>query len=171
MTEKEQAILVGVRLPETDLRRVEESVAELEQLVITAGAEVASRVIQVRKAPHSRTFIGVGKAKEIRDLARSLEADIVIFDCELTPSQQHNLEDTISRKVIDRTALILDIFAQHAHSREGKLQVELAQLVYFLPRIKGRGIELSRLGELEHVDQASKNWRLTEGAFEKGSNA
>ncbi len=146
MTEKEQTILVGVRLPETDLRRVEESVAELEQLVITAGAEVASRVIQVRKAPHSRTFIGVGKAKEIRDLARSLEADIVIFDCELTPSQQHNLEDTISRKVIDRTALILDIFAQHAHSREGTLPVELAQLVYFLPRIKGRGIELSRLG-------------------------
>jgi len=79
-------------------------------------------------------------------LAQELNAVIVVFDCELSPSQQHNLEDIVSQKVIDRTALILDIFAQHAHSRAGKLQVELAQLVYFLPRIKGRGKELSRLG-------------------------
>jgi GTP-binding protein HflX len=146
VAEKEQAILIGVQLSETDFEHVEESLDELEQLVITAGAEVASRIIQVRETPHSRTFIGPGKAEEIKDLAQSLNADIVIFDSELTPSQQHNLEDIMSRKVIDRTALILDIFAQHAHSSEGKLQVELAQLVYLLPRIKGRGVELSRLG-------------------------
>lgn len=138
--------MVGIQLADTDEQHVEESLLELEQLVITAGAEVASKIIQVREKPHSRTFIGPGKAKEIGDLCQSRDAGLIIFDSELTPSQQHNLEDIISAKVIDRTALILDIFAQHAHSREGKLQVELAQLVYLLPRIKGRGVELSRLG-------------------------
>ncbi len=118
----------------------------MEQLCLTAGAEVSSKVTQVRKTPHARTYIGLGKAREIANLAQELKAEIVVFDCELSPSQQHNLEDIVSRKVIDRTALILDIFGQHAHSRAGKLQVELAQLVYFLPRIKGRGKELSRLG-------------------------
>jgi GTP-binding protein HflX len=125
---------------------VEESLSELEQLTATAGAEVVSRVIQVRNSPHSRTYIGPGKAQEIAELSKSLGSELVVCDCELTPSQQHNLEKSISGKILDRTALILDIFAQHAHSREGKLQVELAQLVYYLPRIKGRGVELSRLG-------------------------
>lgn len=145
-SQNERAIIVGIQLSGTESHQVEESLSELEQLGITAGAEVVSQIIQIRNTPHSRTFIGVGKAQEIRNVAERLNADIVVFDCDLSPSQQHNLEDLISKKVIDRTALILDIFAQHAHSREGKLQVELAQLVYYLPRIKGRGIELSRLG-------------------------
>jgi len=145
-SERERAMLVGVQLSDTQPYQVEESLDELEQLVITAGAEVASRTFQARETPHSRTFIGPGKAEQIRDEAQGLGADTAVFDADLTPSQQHNLEDIISTKVIDRTALILDIFAQHAHSREGKLQVELAQLVYLLPRMKGRGVELSRLG-------------------------
>ncbi|MDI6689004.1 MAG: GTPase HflX [Actinomycetota bacterium] len=143
---KERAILVAVKLSSLSPWDLEESLNELEQLVITAGGEVVVRVIQERETPHIRTFIGPGKAEEIRDLACKLEADLIVFDQDLTSSQQHNLEDIIKRKVIDRTALILDIFAQRAHSSEGKLQVELAQLVYLLPRIKGRGIELSRLG-------------------------
>ena len=145
-SERERAMLVGVQLSDTQPYQVEESLDELEQLVITAGAEVASRAFQAREAPHSRTFIGPGKAEQLRDEAQGLGADTAVFDADLTPSQQHNLEDITSTKVVDRTALILDIFAQHAHSREGKLQVELAQLVYLLPRMKGRGVELSRLG-------------------------
>ncbi|HAW60693.1 MAG TPA: GTPase HflX [Actinobacteria bacterium] len=144
--EKERAILVGVRFPTTSAETTEESLNELEQLVVTAGGEAVSRVVQERESPHRRTFIGSGKAGEIKKLAEILEADLIVFDHDLTPSQEHNLEDTIGRKVLDRTALILDIFAQHAHSSEGKLQVELAQNIYRLPRLRGKGIELSRLG-------------------------
>lgn len=118
----------------------------MEQLLITAGGEVAAKIIQEREKPHSRTYIGPGKAKEIKELAQQQNIGLVIFDSELTPSQQYNLEEIIDCRVIDRTALILDIFAQHAHSKEGKLQVELAQLSYLLPRIIGKGIELSRMG-------------------------
>ena len=146
MNEHERAILIGIQLPAAELQQVEESLGELNQLAGTAGAEVVSRVIQTRKSPHIRTYIGPGKAEEISGLAKDLGAELIICDCDLSPSQQHNLEKIVSTKVIDRTALILDIFAQHAHSREGKLQVELAQLVYYLPRIRGRGVELSRLG-------------------------
>jgi len=133
-------------LPEFTLESIEESLKELEQLLITAGGEVAAKIIQTREKPHTRTFIGPGKAKEIKDLAKQQNIGLIIFDSELTPSQQYNLEDIIDQRVIDRTALILDIFAQHAHSKEGKLQVELAQLNYLLPRIIGKGVELSRMG-------------------------
>lgn len=105
-----------------------------------------ARVSQTKEKPHVRTYIGPGKTEEVGLLAESLDANLVILDDDLSASQQHNLEDALERKVIDRTALILDIFAQHAHSSEGKLQVELAQLNYLLPRLTGRGVELSRLG-------------------------
>lgn len=133
-------------MPEFTLESIEESLGELELLLITAGGEVAAKIIQAREKPHSRIFIGPGKAKEIKDLAQRQNIGLIVFDSELTPSQQYNLEDIIDQRVIDRTALILDIFAQHAHSKEGKLQVELAQLNYLLPRIIGKGIELSRMG-------------------------
>lgn len=116
------------------------------QLAVTAGAEVAEKVVQEKESPHPRTFIGPGKAEEIRDLANSLSADLILFNHDLSPSQQRNLEDVIAQKILDRTALILDIFAQRAHSKDGAVQVELAQAIYRLPRLKGKGIELSRLG-------------------------
>lgn len=146
MEQKEKAILVGVEFPQNHLFQVEESLDELEQLVITAGGEVVARSTQTRHKPDVKTYIGSGKAEEIDHLTKTLKASLVVFDHELTPSQQHNLEDIIEAKVIDRTALILDVFARRAHSNEGKLQVELAQLVYRLPRLRGRGVELSRLG-------------------------
>ena len=107
---------------------------------------MVARVRQAKEKPHVRTYIGPGKTEEVRLLADTLDADLIIFDDDLSASQQRNLEDILGRKVLDRTALILDIFAQHAHSREGKLQVELAQLEYLLPRLTGKGIALSRLG-------------------------
>lgn len=113
---------------------------------MTAGAEVTEKVVQEKESPHPRTFIGPGKAEEIGHLANSLSADLILFNHDLSPSQQRNLEDVISQKILDRTALILDIFAQRAHSKEGAVQVELAQSIYRLPRLKGKGIELSRLG-------------------------
>lgn len=137
---------MSLKLPNDRLSDIEESLRELEQLAITAGAQVADRIIQEKDKPHPRTFIGPGKAQEIQNVANSLGINLVLFDHDLSPSQQHNLEDIISCKILDRTALILDIFAQRAHSREGALQVELAQGVYLLPRLKGRGIALSRLG-------------------------
>jgi len=146
LKQKEKAILVAVQLPRSRRWEVENSLDELERLVITAGAEATKRVIQDRDAPHRRTFIGPGKSREIEEFSRSIGADLVAFDHELSPSQQRNLEEVISSKILDRTALILDIFAQRAHSSEGKLQVELAQYVYRLSRLRGRGIELSRLG-------------------------
>ncbi len=119
---------------------------ELGRLAMAAGARVVGRVIQERDKPHSRTFIGPGKAKEIADLAKARGATMVVFDDELSPSQQQHLEEEIGVKVLDRTALILDIFAQRAHTSEGKLQVELAQLEYNLPRLRGLWLHLSRLG-------------------------
>jgi GTP-binding protein HflX len=118
---------------------------ELAQLAVSAGAESAFRVLQERSVPDPRTLIGRGKAEDIRELCEE-GVDLVIFDDDLTGSQQRNLEATLQRKVIDRTGLILDIFAQRARSREGKLQVELAQLKYLLPRLTGHGADLSRLG-------------------------
>lgn len=145
---EEKALLVAVKYPSTSDFDLEESLAELEQLTLTAGATVTARVVQEREAPHLRTFIGPGKAKEIADVTQEADISLVIFDNDLSPSQQRNLEEIISApiKIVDRTALILDIFAQRAHSKEGKLQVELAQANYRLPRLRGRGIELSKLG-------------------------
>lgn len=126
--------------------RAEESLAELGRLTETAGAEIVGTVTQRRDRPDSATFLGKGKAGEVRDAVRAQHADTVIVDEELSPGQLRNLEEICGCKVIDRTALILDIFAQHAHSSEGKLQVELAQLQYLLPRLRGWGESMSRLG-------------------------
>jgi GTP-binding protein HflX len=123
----------------------EELPSELEQLTRTAGADVIAHVTARRTKIDPRFYIGSGKAEEIRDIASGVESNIVIFDCDLTPRQQQNLEELIGIKVVDRTQLILDIFARRARTNEGKLQVELAQLTYLLPRLTGRGVELSRL--------------------------
>lgn len=124
----------------------EESLAELRELTLSAGAEVAGEFLQHRDKPDPATLIGRGKLEEIAGAAASSQADLVIFDHELTPSQQRNIEREVHCRVVDRTALILDIFARHARTREGQLQVELAQLRYLLPRLAGRGIEMSQLG-------------------------
>ncbi|HEY9141870.1 MAG TPA: GTPase HflX [Bryobacteraceae bacterium] len=124
----------------------EESLDELAELAASAGAEVVDRVLQSRDAPEAATFIGPGKAAELAASVSAGAADVVIFDRELTPTQQRNLEKSIRTRVIDRTQLILDIFAARARTREGRLQVELAQLNYLLPRLAGRGVEMSRLG-------------------------
>jgi len=119
---------------------------ELAGLVRSAGAEVAQKVYQFRAELNPKYLIGTGKVTEIIQLKNELQADFIVFDQSLTPIQQRSLEDKIKVKVVDRTQLILDIFAQRAHSREGKLQVELAQLNYLLPRLTGKGTALSRLG-------------------------
>ncbi len=123
---------------------VEDSLSELETLARTAGADVVGTMIQRMRHPDVATYIGKGRAQELSDTEKHLGFDLVIFDDELSPSQQRNLEKMLDARVIDRTALILDIFAQHARTREGRLQVELAQLEYRLPRLTGRGVELSR---------------------------
>lgn len=139
----EKAILVSADIGEYDC---EVSVDELSELAKTAGAEEIARVIQKREAYDSATVIGEGKLTEVKELCQKLGATLLIFDCELTASQIRNIEDETDVRVIDRTMLILDIFAGRAVSREGKLQVELAQLRYRLPRLMGLGTSLSRLG-------------------------
>jgi len=124
----------------------EESMAELRELATSAGAEVLTEIIQSKDRPDPATLIGKGKLEEIQGMVASSDADLVLFDHELTPSQQRNIERIVEVRVIDRTQLILDIFARHARTREGQLQVELAQLEYMLPRLAGRGIEMSQLG-------------------------
>jgi len=145
-TQKEKVVLVALQQQNQNPYEVEESLDELNQLSLTVHAEVVGKFIQKRERPDPKTYIGIGKAKEVATTAKELDAGTVIFNSNLTPSQQGNLEEIMDLKIIDRTALILDIFAQHAHSNEGKLQVELAQLNYMLPRLIGRGVELSRLG-------------------------
>ncbi|MCK4259535.1 MAG: GTPase HflX [Halanaerobiales bacterium] len=151
LTEKrvEKALLVGLDIPKNrkkDQYSIEESLEELEQLTQTAGAEVVNRITQSRDTAHSAYYIGPGKTMELKYQAYLERIDLIIFDDELTPAQQRNLEEMILIKVVDRSRLILDIFAQHARTREGKLQVELAQLKYMLPRLMGLGQQLSRLG-------------------------
>lgn len=124
----------------------EEAFQELHELSTSAGARVAGLVLQRSPEPDPATLVGSGKVREIRAGARAAGADLVVFDNDLTPTQLRNLEKALDLKVIDRTQLILDIFARRAHSREGQLQVELAQLNYLLPRLAGRGTLLSRLG-------------------------
>jgi GTP-binding protein HflX len=141
----EKAVLVGLETQDTQWN-IEETMAELVQLADTAGASAVAEVLQKRQRPDSRLYVGKGKAEEIRLIVEETGADLVIFDDELSPSQKRNLEELLDTRVVDRTALILDIFAQRAKTREGKLQVELAQLSYLLPRLMGKGIELSRLG-------------------------
>ncbi len=130
-------------IPEFD---AEESLAELRTLAGSAGAEVVGEILQRRDRPDPATLIGAGKLEEIAGAAASVNADLLLFDHDLTASQQRNIEKIVHRRVIDRTQLILDIFARHARTREGQLQVELAQLQYLLPRLAGRGVEMSQLG-------------------------
>jgi GTPase len=125
---------------------VEESLAEFRELVTSAGAAIAGEFIQHRDRPDPATLIGKGKLQEIAGAVASVNADLVLVDHELSPSQQRNIEKEVNARVIDRTQLILDIFARHARSREGQLQVELAQLEYMLPRLTGKGVEMSQLG-------------------------
>jgi GTP-binding protein HflX len=150
---RELAILVGVDLksrsrPKADQIRYSaaESIEELKALAESAGARVEESLIQSRPAPDAATLIGSGKLEELQGLVAFHSADMVLFDSELTPTQQRNIERALDCKVLDRTQLILDIFASRARTREGQLQVELAQLNYMLPRLAGRGIEMSRLG-------------------------
>jgi GTPase len=172
---RERAVLVGVDRPGTTWP-LASSLAELERLVDTAGADVVASTTQKLDAPNPRTFVGSGKAEEVAELARAHAADLVVFDDELTPSQQANLEKVVGRdvKVIDRTALILDIFALHATSKEGRLQVRLAQNQYLLPRLRGMWAHLasnrmgggvgSRFGEGEsqlEVDRRMVRKRIT----------
>ena len=139
----ERVLLVGVWTSGT-LSQAERSLRELAQLAETAGSAVVGGVVQRRNAPDPATYVGSGKANELRDLVRSSGADTVICDGELSPGQLRTLEDIVKVKVVDRTWLILDIFAQHARSREGKAQVSLAQMQYLLPRLRGWGESLSR---------------------------
>jgi len=124
----------------------DESLDELRTLATSAGAEIAGEFLQHRDRPDPATLIGKGKLEEIAGAAASVSADLILFDHDLTASQQRNIEAVVKTRVIDRTQLILDIFARHARTREGQMQVELAQLEYMLPRLAGRGIEMSQLG-------------------------
>lgn len=141
--EPEPALLVAV---DTGEYEVETSLEELAELAKTAGAEVLGTLTQKRESPDKATAIGAGRLAELREVCENTGASLVIFDSELTATQQRNLEDALPCRVIDRTALILDIFAGRARSAEGRLQVELAQLQYRLPRLAGQGTALSRLG-------------------------
>ncbi|HTC81367.1 MAG TPA: GTPase HflX, partial [Acidimicrobiia bacterium] len=141
---RQRALLVGGG--DVGLEEAESSLAELALLTDTAGADPVALEMQRRETPDPATFIGKGKAEELRELGEMLDIDVVIFDEELSPAQQRNLEKLFKVDVVDRVALILDIFAQHAHSQAGMLQVELAQLRYRLPRLRGRGVEMSQQG-------------------------
>jgi len=142
-TAPQQVMLVSVDTGEPDF---EQSLEELRELTATAGGEVVAVMTQKLSSPIAATCVGSGRLEEIRDFCKNNEVDLIIFDLELTPIQLRNIEHETGVRVIDRTMLILDIFAQRAISGEGKLQVELAQLKYMLPRLTGKGIEMSRLG-------------------------
>jgi GTPase len=141
----EKAVLVGVGFSR-DQFPLPLSLAELARLTTTAGAQVVGSLTQNRDRPDAKYFIGAGKVTELQGLVASTGANLAIFDHELSPAQERNLEEMLEVKVIDRTELILDIFAQHARSREGKLQVELAQATFQLTRLTGHGAAMSRLG-------------------------
>lgn len=144
---RESAALAATsKVPNAPQFSPEESLEELRALALSAGAQVAGEFLQHRERPDPATLIGKGKLEEISGAAASVSADLLLFDHDLTASQQRNIEKVVNVRVIDRTQLILDIFARHAKTREGQLQVELAQLEYLLPRLGGRGIEMSQLG-------------------------
>ena len=142
MAQPERAVLVGVQRQGTE----DPDFVELTRLVETAGAVVVGTMLQRRSSPDPATYIGLGKVDEVKELCAEQQADVVIFDAELRPAQERNLERHLKVKVVDRTALVLDIFARRAQTKEGRLQVELAQVTYLLPRLAGRGVWLSRLG-------------------------
>ncbi|MGN1051074.1 MAG: GTPase HflX, partial [Acutalibacteraceae bacterium] len=140
---KTRALLISVNTGNFD---AESSLRELSELAKTAGADTVGTVLQNMPKIESATFVGTGKLCEISEICKNQEIDLLIFDDELTPTQIRNIEDSTGTRTIDRTMLILDIFALHAKTKEGKLQVELAQLKYMLPRLTGKGVEMSRLG-------------------------
>lgn len=146
--EKERVIIAGLHTGSRDFINdtTAESMRELEELVETAGGEVVGELVQNRPYPDSGTYLGEGKLEELKNAVESLDAGLVVFDDELSPVQLRNINDILGVRVLDRSMLILDIFAMRARSGEGKLQVELAQLKYQLPRLRGMGIELSRMG-------------------------
>jgi GTP-binding protein HflX len=141
---RERIVLVGVVMPPATPDDVEASLDELALLVDTAGADVVARVVQRRDAPDPATFVGKGKAHELHELSLAVDSDTVVFDEELSPAQQRNLEKILGRTAIDRTDVILDIFAQNARTQEGKAQVQLALYRHRLPRLRGRGKALSQ---------------------------
>jgi len=143
---RQRALLVGTGAGTRTAADAEASLEELARLTDTAGADPVDTVLQRRDRPDPATYVGPGKAEELRHTADALDVDVVVFDDELTPAQQRNLEQRLGRDVVDRVALIMDIFAQHATSQAGMLQVELAQLRYRLPRLRGRGVSLSQQG-------------------------
>ncbi len=141
----ETAVLAGIAFPQDEIS-IENSMEELALLAKTAGSFVAGSMVQRREKPDLATFIGKGKTEELRFLVKEKKADLVVFDNELHASQQRNLEEAIGIKVVDRPELIIDIFARHAHTHEGRLQVELAQSQFLMTRLSGKGILMSRLG-------------------------
>ncbi|MCP3026035.1 GTPase HflX [Halobacillus sp. A5] len=143
---RERVILVARKEPRQDEERFQSSLMELKSLTETAGGEVSEVIVQNREHVHPATYLGEGKLDEIKSAADEYEASLVIFNDELSPGQLRNISDRLERRVIDRSQLILDIFASRARTKEGKMQVELAQLQYLLPRLAGQGTELSRLG-------------------------
>ena len=145
---QEKAILAGLNSDvfTAEETATEETMDELEALLETAGGQCVGRVLQNRHTPDPHSFVGEGKAAELRELAETTEASLLVFDNSLTPSQIRALEEITGVTVLDRSALILDIFAQRAKTREGRLQVELAQYQYLLPRLSGMGKSMSRLG-------------------------
>jgi len=153
-SKKEKSLLVFIRLKYLNISEsnftenayIRDNIEELKNLALSAGADVREVITHVQEKINSRYYISTGKLEELEEIVNSEEINLVIFDDELNPTQQGNLQDRLKVKVIDRTALILDIFAQRAMSREGKLQVELAQLNYIMPRLRGKGLMLSRLG-------------------------
>lgn len=143
---RQRALLIGVVRGRSEAAAGDLSLGELELLTDTAGSDPVESVLVRRDRPDPATFIGKGKLSELVAESHLLDIDVVVFDNELSPAQQRNLQEAFQCDVVDRVALILDIFAQHAHTREGRLQVELAQYRYLLPRLRGKGVELSRLG-------------------------
>jgi len=146
VSDRDRVLLVGMQTDDISPQRFEDGLAELVRLVESAGGVVLDTVRQKRSRPHPQTVVGQGKVEEIALLAQKLRANLIVFDRDISPSQARNLEQEIGIRVVDRTEVILDIFAQRARSGAGKLQVELAQLEYMLPRLRGRGREMSRLG-------------------------
>lgn len=141
---REKIVLVGVQFPGVTSEELDQQLAELALLVDTAGADVVAEIVQRRDAPDPATFVGSGKVQELREICLALDADTVVFEHALSPAQQRNLEKILGRTAIDRTAVILDIFAQNARTPEGKAQVELALLEYRLPRLRRAGGSLSQ---------------------------
>ena len=144
--ERQRALLIGLVRSTNDRARGEASLDELALLTDTAGSEPVSSVLVRRERPDPATFLGKGKLQELVAESKADDIDVVVFDNDLSPAQQRNLQQAFECDVVDRVALILDIFAQHAHTKEGMLQVELAQYRYRLPRLRGQGTALSRLG-------------------------